>query len=138
MSVGLLIVSHDAVGQAILDASCTVLDSCPFRTEVVSIHSDQDIDEINKIIEEKVLVLDNGDGVLVLTDMYGATPSNIICSLSHLNIGIISGMNMPMLIRIMNYPSLSLLELIDKAITGGKEGIMYCSHNKEEYATQKG
>ena len=116
MSVGLLIISHDDVGQALLDASCAVLDSCPFRTEVAAIHSDQDIDKINKLIEEKVLTLDNGDGVLVLTDMYGATPSNIVCSLSHLNIGIVSGMNMPMLIRIMNYPSLSLLELIEKAI----------------------
>lgn len=137
MSVGLLIVSHDNIGQALLDATCEVLASCPFRTEVVAIESDRDVEQTVQHIEQKINQLDKGHGVLVLTDMFGATPSNIACSLAHKNIAIVSGMNMPMLIRLMNYPCLSLAELTDKAISGGKEGIMYCEPQKEKHASQK-
>jgi PTS system ascorbate-specific IIA component len=71
--------------------------------------------------------LDDGDGVLVLTDLFGSTPSNIsVRLLSRGNIEVVSGVNLSMLIRVMNYPELSLPILVTKALTGGHDGINLC------------
>ena len=72
-----------------------------------------------------VMELDTGDGVLVLTDVCGATPSNIACRLVSLGrVMVVSGLNLPMLMRILNYPNLSLEELAERAVSGGRQGIM--------------
>ena len=69
--------------------------------------------------------LDSGDGVLVLTDMYGATPSNIACRLRKLHdVRVVAGLNLPMLIRVLNYPGLDLDELMHKALSGGRDGVL--------------
>ncbi|MBW3546289.1 MAG: hypothetical protein KY428_11955, partial [Bacteroidetes bacterium] len=64
---------------------------------------------------------DSGDGVLVLTDAFGSTPSNIAMRLSRQSgVTVVSGLNLPMLLRVMNYPQLSLEELqINNALPGG-------------------
>ena len=75
--------------------------------------------------------IDQGDGTLILTDMYGSTPSNIACGASERHdIRIISGLNLPMLIRVLNYPHLNLNELEQKAITGGQDGVISCHHTE--------
>ena len=134
MSVGLLIITHGNVGQALYDATITVIGSSPLRTKIVSVKFNQNLDETTEQLRTTIQELDTGSGVLVLTDMYGATPSNVICQLEQDNIAIISGLNLPMLIRIMNYPTLTLIDLVEKAISGGQEGIMYCRINREKHA----
>ncbi|HRE32898.1 MAG TPA: hypothetical protein PLD88_13045, partial [Candidatus Berkiella sp.] len=69
--------------------------------------------------------LDSGSGVLVLTDMFGSTPSNIAQGLQNQGfcIRVLSGLNLPMLFRILNYPHLPLGPLAKKAVDGGKDGI---------------
>ena len=62
----------------------------------------------------------------VLTDMYGSTPSNIACRLTGTHTKVVAGINLPMLIRVLNYPRLTLTELAEKALSGGRDGIMYC------------
>lgn len=134
MSVGLLIVTHGNVGQSLYDAAVTVIGSSPLRTRIVPVGFNQDLAETIVKLQKTVSELDTGSGVMVLTDMYGATPSNVICQLDYENMAIISGINLPMLIRIMNYPTLTLAELIEKAISGGQEGIMYCRIAREKHA----
>jgi len=134
MSVGLLIVTHGAVGQSLYDAAVTVLGSSPLRTRIESVGFNQNVDEIIGHLHSTITELDTGSGVLVLTDMYGATPSNSICQFTEENIAIISGLNLPMLIRIMNYPTLTLTDLVEKAISGGQEGIMFCRRNRGKHA----
>ncbi|CAK0770012.1 hypothetical protein CCP3SC15_4060003 [Gammaproteobacteria bacterium] len=75
--------------------------------------------------------LDQGDGVLVLTDMYGSTPSNIACRLDSEKVRIVAGVNLPMLIRVLNYSYLSLEDLTNKAISGGRDGIIHCRPRHE-------
>ena len=133
MSVGLLIITHDIIGQALYDAATSVLGSCPIRTHVVAIQFDYDRDDMLREIQEKIIELDTGAGVLVLTDLYGATPSNITCLVEEQNIAIVSGVNLPMLIRVLNYPNLSLQELIAKAISGGTEGIIQYTPIKDSH-----
>ena len=135
MSVGLLIVTHGNIGQSLYDAAEHIMDSCPIRTRIISLHANDDRETKEKEVNKTISELDTGMGVLILTDMYGATPSNIACLNETNNVKIISGMNLPMLIRVMNYPNLSLWELAEKAITGGQEGILCCQIHKRANAS---
>lgn len=136
MSVGLLIITHGDIGQSIYDATVTVIGSSPLRTEIVSVEFNQDPVIIIEQLQRANSTLDSGDGVLVLTDMYGATPSNVACGLDQHTFAVVSGLNLPMLIRLMNYPTLSLTELLDKALSGGQEGIMHCRPMSKSNAAQ--
>lgn len=125
MTIGVLIVSHDQLGQAMLDISVKTISVCPLATRLLNVSYDCDPDELASAAENMVRELDSGDGVLVLTDLCGATPSNIACRLvrsSH--VMVVAGLNLPMLMRILNYPNLSLEEMAERAMDGGRQGIM--------------
>ncbi len=75
-------------------------------------------------MRETIAELDQGEGVLALTDLYGSTPCNVVSKLiQQHNLRIVTGLNLSMLIRVMNYPDLDLDELAQKAVSGGREGI---------------
>lgn len=124
MTVGILIITHGEIGTQIVKAACETLGSCPLPIQVVSIsNSHQDLETIQQQAEQTFEALEQGDGVLILTDLYGSTPSNIASALltGH-NAQMLSGLNLPMLIRIMNYPNLALDELAKKALSGARDG----------------
>ena len=125
MSVGLLIITHGNIGQSIYDAATHVMDCCPIRTKVISLTAEDNRDVLELEVSEAIIEMDHGQGVLILTDMYGATPSNVACQQTHAKVQIVAGLNLPMLLRVLNYPSLSLTELMEKAVSGGKEGILH-------------
>lgn len=128
MTVGILIIAHDNVGQALLDTAVHMLGICPLRTEVLGVDRDCDPDRLRQQSVASAGRLDTGEGVLVLTDMYGSTPSNIACGLAWPGrVEVIAGINLSMLVRILNYPALNLAELTAKAVSGGHEGIMLCT-----------
>jgi len=133
MTVNILLITHDEVGQALLDAAISTLSFCPLSADLLSIPANCDPEKKIAKAKRKVAELNKGEGVLILTDIYGSTPSNIACALcDDENVRVISGINLPMLIRVLNYPHLEIDELVQKAISGGKEGIMDCiSHIKE-------
>jgi len=125
MTIGVLLVSHERLGQAMLDISVKTLSVCPLATRVLSVSLDEDPDALAARAEKMVHELDAGDGVLVLTDLCGATPANVACRLTHLeHIMVVSGLNLPMLIRVLNYPNLSLEEVAERAVDGGRQGVM--------------
>lgn len=136
MSIGLLILTHGNIGQTIYDAAAHVIGSSPVRTKTISLHANDDRDVIENEVSETIIELDTGQGVLILTDMYGATPSNVACMNIGQKVEIVAGLNLPMLIRVMNYPNLSLHELTEKAVSAGKEGIINYQFNKDKYASQ--
>jgi len=137
MSVAILLITHGEIGQAIHQAAVSVIGSSPLRTACMSITMETTPEEAFRQAQQHIERLNTGSGVLVLTDMYGATPSNIACTIQDTDIAIISGLNLPMLIRVMNYPSLPLQELAEKAITGGKEGVIYFHCGEIEDVTQE-
>ena len=71
--------------------------------------------------------VDDGDGVLVLTDVYGATPSNLAARVSRLGTPVrrVSALNLPMLLRVMNYAELGLDELPAVAAAGARNGVLH-------------
>lgn len=127
MTVGILLVSHNQIGTELINTARQMLSCSPLPTKVISISTSDKPEAITLQLNEELIGLDQGNGVLILTDMFGSTPSNIACSVSERNnIRVISGLNLPMLIRVLNYPNLSLDELEIKALSGGQEGIARC------------
>ncbi|MCI0401466.1 MAG: PTS sugar transporter subunit IIA [Gammaproteobacteria bacterium] len=124
MSIGLLIISHDGIGSTLLETASHMLGQCPLKAELLPASRDADPDAFLKKGMELVASLDEGDGVLILTDLYGSTPSNIAKRLLvNDNVRIVTGVSLPMLVRVLNYPHLKLDQLVQKAISGGRDGV---------------
>ena len=122
--VGLLVITHNNVGGALFDAAISVLGSCPLPYEILPVSQNCDPEERFKKAQSHLKELNQSDGVLVITDMYGSTPSNIATKLSGDNVTIVTGINLPMLVRVMNYPKLSLEKLANKAVSAGQTGVI--------------
>jgi PTS system ascorbate-specific IIA component len=132
MKVGLLIVAHDQLGQALLDTALGTLGASPMPAEVLSVTRDMDPDVLVASAREIVKRLDDGAGVLILTDMYGSTPGNVACRLQErANVQVVAGVNLPMLFRVFNYPNLDLPGLVEKAVSGGSAGVLHCNPGKQ-------
>ncbi|MDH5180611.1 MAG: PTS sugar transporter subunit IIA [Gammaproteobacteria bacterium] len=130
MSVGILVITHSHIGKSLCDAAISVLGNCPLPVRTLPVSFDCEPEEMISKARELIKEIDQGEGVLVLTDMYGSTPSNIACSLRNSTVKVVAGINLPMLVRIMNYPQLDLVQLTEKALSGGHEGVLPC-HPKE-------
>lgn len=128
MSVGLLVITHGEIGQAMLNTAQAMLAGLPLQAEVLSVTNQCDPEVVTRNVEEAVTRLNQGDGVLVLTDIYGATPSNIAMKVRNdeVRVMVMSGVNLPMLVRVLNYPDLSIEQLLEKALSGGRDGIFRC------------
>ncbi len=125
MSVALLTITHDHIGANLLATAQGMLMSCPLATAHLEVPLTADPDYILRQAQGLAQELNGGDGVLILTDIYGATPTNIALRLlAEPNVRVISGLNLPMLIRVLNYPGLDLDGLAAKALSGGRDGIM--------------
>lgn len=130
MSVSLLLITHDRLGEQLLQTATTMLGVCPLNAEAIAVHGDGDPDQVIEIANNTLAGLEQGDGVLVLTDIYGSTPSNIAMRLlSDHRVTVVAGVNLPMLIRVLNYPRLSLEELAQKALSGGRDGVLLCKED---------
>lgn len=128
MSVGLLIITHNQIGTQLLETAINMLGYCPLLADNLAIGTDSNPDQLRADASRLARELDQGDGVLVLTDMFGSTPSNIANSLKPAGqVAVVSGINLPMLVRVLNYPHLSLARLTAKALSGGNDGILDCS-----------
>lgn len=124
MSVGLLIISHSGIGPALLGTTTHMLEGCPLNAKLLTASRESQPEDLMADALELVDLLDEGEGVLVLTDLFGSTPSNIAYRLGEFHkVCIISGMNLPMLVRVLNYPQLNLESLAEKAVTGGRDGV---------------
>jgi PTS system ascorbate-specific IIA component len=131
MSVGLLIITHNDIGKELLNAATEMLGVCPLQAVSHSISRSSDPDKMERMARQSIEELDTGDGVLILTDAYGSTPSNISTRL--LDAGrtrMVSGINLPMLIRVLNYPRMGLDALTGKALSGGNDGILEYHQDK--------
>lgn len=128
MSVGLLLITHNDIGTQLLTTACATYGSCPVPARTLDVAADKDPESLVARAREHRRAVDQGEGVLVLTDCFGSTPSNIAGRLlEEGDVTVVSGVSLPMLIRVLNYPSLSLGELADKAVSGGCEGIVLSS-----------
>ena len=126
MTVSVLLMTHENIGEVILQTVRRVLEVCPLQTQVLHVPFDSDPDQLQIDAQRMIDSMDSGDGVLVLTDMFGATPSNIAHRLAAAEkVMVVTGLNLPMMIRVMNYPNLNLAELVEIAVSGGRDGVIF-------------
>jgi PTS system mannose-specific IIA component len=129
MTVSILIITHGNIGKELLATAKTMLGKLPLKCETLTVSNACNPDKLMLEAQRICKKIDDGDGVLVLTDIFGSTPSNICNKLkrdSDINVHVIAGLNLPMLIRALNYPQLKLNDIIDKALSGAHDGIIDC------------
>ncbi len=125
MAVGILIITHEEIGESLAHLACGVMDQCALQVETLPASRNCNPERVLEQGREKIRQLDQGDGVLIMTDLFGSTPSNISSKLmKEGHVQVVSGINLPMLMRVMNYPQLDLDEMRLCAIQGGRSGIV--------------
>lgn len=127
MTVGILLVTHENIGADMVAVSEAIFKQVMPGLNLVSIPADlgpSDLGSYADQIRDAMLERDQGDGVLVLTDVFGATPDNLARHFSlQCNARVVSGINLPMLLRVLNYAQQSLEELCQTALNGGRNGV---------------
>ena len=122
--IGLLIISHGAFGESLIHSASHVLGRRPLYLRQLGVTVHDEPEAILPVAEDLVRYVDRGKGVLVMTDIFGATPSNIATKLLKPGqVEGIAGVSLPMLIRALNYrEETDLAGLVEKAISGATEG----------------
>jgi PTS system mannose-specific IIA component len=125
---GVLIITHGQLAKELLEAAEFIVGAVEVA-ECLSIDVTKDSKELGNMIRRKIDSLDQGQGVLILTDMFGGTPSNLALSfLQEGTVEIVTGVNLPMVIAIaQNREGHSLAEIADTAKTAGKRSISLAS-----------
>jgi len=122
--VGILIVAHGTFGEALIHCASHVLGKRPLAVAQLGVTVHDDPDALLPQAKALVAGLDEGDGVLVLTDILGATPANLATRLLEPGrVEGLAGVNLPMLIRALTYRDESLATVVAKASSGGLEGV---------------
>jgi PTS system ascorbate-specific IIA component len=137
--IGILIIAHGSLGESLMECAKHVIGNEPRQVAFLAVANQDDPMDLLPKAQAMIAKLNEGDGVLVLSDMYGATPCNIVSQL--LSPGIVegvAGVNMPMIVRTMTYRHESLMALVEKAVSGGREGVVHFSReNCDRYESYK-
>ncbi|HUP31005.1 MAG TPA: PTS fructose transporter subunit IIA [Usitatibacter sp.] len=124
--IGILIVSHGTFGESLIHSASHVLGKRPLYLRQLGVTVHDDPDAILPVAQDLIRFLDQGKGVLLMTDIYGATPSNISARLLVPGrVEGLAGVNLPMLIRALTYRDQhELIELRERALEGATEGVV--------------
>ncbi len=127
--IGILLVTHRRLGEALIDTASFIIGDRPSAVEFVSIDLEQDANEMRTKIEDGIKKVDNRHGVLILTDMFGGTPSNLSYSfLEEGRIEVVSGVNLPVLIKAVKArEDQDLAQLAQTLETFGRQSISLAS-----------
>lgn len=124
--IGVLIVSHGALGEALIRSASHVLGGAITGVRPLAVSARDDPEALLERARKLVRQLDDGDGVIVLTDIYGATPGNVALRLLKPgHVEGVSGVNLPMLVRVLTYRGRGLAVAVEKALSGGIEGVLH-------------
>jgi len=124
--IGILIIAHDTLPESLVKAVTHVLGPRPPQFETLSVSASDDPLNLLPAARECVRALDTGEGVLIFSDIYGATPCNLAGKLLVPGrVEVIAGVNLPMLVRAFTYRSKGMDTLIKKAISGGRDGVLH-------------
>ena len=123
--IGILIITHGMLGESLIHCASHVLNKRPPRLRQLGVTAQDDPLLLLPQARELVKELDKGHGVLILTDMYGGSPSNIAQKLVVPGkVEAVAGVSLPMLIRALTYRDRSLQTIVTKAVSGGCEGVV--------------
>lgn len=124
--IGILVIAHEDLGGSLVRCATHVLGARQPQLMHINVSIQDEPELVVNKARELVNELNCGDGVLVLSDIYGATPSNIACKLIIPGeVACISGVNLPMLLKSLTYRMDPLSIVIEKTLSGGKDSVMH-------------
>ena len=129
--IGVLVVTHGSIGEALLTSATQILGNAQPQTATLSVWRQDDPDDLVLRARELLDSLDAGDGVLVITDIFGATPGNVVSRLlEDGKVEGVSGASLPMLLRVLTSRNGSLAAAVKRAMSGGAEGVVYMNADR--------
>ena len=124
--IGIFLVTHTTYGGSLIQCACHVLNKRPPQIAQIGIAAQDDPLDALPLAQQLLKLVDHGRGVLVMTDIFGATPANLATKLLKPGrIEGIAGVNLPMLIRALTYRDKDMDTLIAKAVAGGRDGVLH-------------
>jgi mannose PTS system EIIA component len=129
--IGILIVTHGEIGTSLLDSASQILGARPQQVATLSVWRQDDPDDLVLRARELIDGIDAGDGVLILTDIFGATPGNVVSKLLHDGrVEGVSGVSLPMLLRVVTSRNGSIAAAVQRALSGGSEGLVHMNTDR--------
>ena len=123
--IGILLITHGTFGESLIQNICHVLNKRPPLIGQFGVSAQDDPLDILPMARSLLKEVNGGDGVLIMTDILGATPSNLALKL--LEPGLVegvAGVNLPMLLRALTYRKNGMETLVQKAVSGGHDGVI--------------
>lgn len=123
--IGILLITHGTFGEALIQNVCHVLNKRPPLIAQLGVAAQDDPLDVLPLAKLLLNEVDGGKGVLVMTDIYGASPANLALKLLQPgHVEGIAGASLPMLLRAITYRNKGMETMIAKAISGGRDGVM--------------
>lgn len=123
--IGILLITHGSYGEALVQNACHVLNKRPLQLNQLGLSAQDDPLDLLPLARQMLHLVDDGDGVLLLSDLFGATPSNLALKLLEPGrVEGLTGVNLPMLLRALNYRDKGMATLLVRARDGGRDGIL--------------
>ncbi|HEY5900108.1 MAG TPA: PTS fructose transporter subunit IIA [Burkholderiales bacterium] len=129
--IGVLLVTHGEIGKALLASASQILGGAPAQVVTLSVWRQDDPDDLVQRARELLDQIDVGDGALVLTDIFGATPGNVVSRLlTDGRVEGVSGLSLPMLLRVLTTRNGSLAAAVKRALSAGAEGVVHMNSDR--------
>ncbi len=123
--IGILLITHGSYGEALVQNACHVLNKRPQQLNQLGLSAQDDPLDLLPLARQMLQLVDNGKGVLVMTDIFGATPANLALKLLEPGrVEGLTGVNLPMLLRALTYRDKGMETLLVRARDGGRDGIL--------------
>jgi len=123
--IGILLITHGTYGEALVQNVCHVLNKRPPLIAQLGVAAQDDPLDVLPLARLLLKEVDGGEGVLVMTDIYGATPANLALKLLQPgHVEGITGVSLPMLLRALTYREKGMETMMTKAVSGGRDGIL--------------
>ncbi|MDI3515462.1 MAG: PTS sugar transporter subunit IIA [Gammaproteobacteria bacterium] len=128
--IGIFLITHGSLGESLIQCTCHVLNKRPPQIAQLGVSAQDDPLDILPLARSMLGWVDGGAGVLVLTDIYGATPSNIAAKLIEPGrVELVAGVNLPMLLRVLTYRDRDMQTLVKRAVSGACDGVLHVEAN---------
>jgi PTS system ascorbate-specific IIA component len=123
--IGIFLLTHSTYGESLIQCACHVLNKRPPQMAQIGIAAQDDPLDVLPLAREVLTMVDSGRGVLILTDIYGATPANLAMKLVEPGrVEGIAGVNLPMLLRAITYRDRDMETMVTRSVAGGRDGVL--------------
>lgn len=135
--IGILLVSHEPLGTALLNCTRHIFGRLPVQLAALDVIPDEDPEAAIKAARDLLARINDGTGALVLTDVFGATPSRIAMQLADPGrVVVLTGVNLPLLIKALGNRRAPVHEIVDTLIESGQRAIQAVSPDGPEAARE--